>query len=305
MKNHYKELLIIFIAATLFGIIQVYLFSENFNFITLIFQGFGFLIISLVIALIWSIFRLKKWGFLKVYYYSSILAFVLYSLILLISKFSDTPLKSNDTSNKEIKYKSIVSNENKKPIKKVGDVKKEFLNEDNFYENYVYNYAIKFPNSYTLNYGIGKFSNILAYNENTGKQISITTGDNNLGFSFSNEKANEMIESLEKENINFFTKGIIEKWKKEGSYQNVKITNQEVVNFYNKKFIRLTFEATRNLNNAEYIYTVTDFITFFKENNYHFYFESPKPQNENEWTEWNNLILETMSRVRISNSITQ
>lgn len=305
MKNHYKKLLIIFIAATLFGTIQVYIFSESFNFITLIFQGFGFLIISLVIALIWSIFRLKRWGFLKVFYYSSILVFVLYLLIILISKFNDIPLKSNDISNKENKYKSIVSKENQKPIKKVGDIKQEFLNKDNFYENYVYNYAIKFPDNYKLNYGIGEYSNIMAYNENNGNQISITTGDNNLDYSFSNPEANKMIESFEKKHLDFFTNGIIEKWKNEGSFQNVKVVNQKVVNFYNKKFIKLTFEATRNLNDTNYEYTVTDFITFFKKSNYHFYFESPKPQNETEWSEWNKLILETMTRVRISNTITQ
>ena len=66
--------------------------------------------------------------------------------------------------------------------------------------------------------------------------------------------------------------------KKKGSYQDVKVVREEIVNFYNKKFIRLTFEATRNLNNTDYLYTITDFITFFKDSNYHFYFESPKPQ---------------------------
>jgi len=305
MKNHYKKLLIIFIAATLFGTIQVYLFSENFNFITLIFQGFGFVILSLVVALIWSIFRLKRWGFLKVFYYSNILVFALYLLIISISKFNDIPLKSKDISSKENKYKSIVSDENQKPIKKVGDIKREFLNKDNFYKNYVYNYAIKFPENYKLNYGIGEYSNIMAYNENNGNQISITTGDNNLDYSFSNQEVNKMIDSFEKKHLDFFTNGIIEKWKNEGSYQDVKVVNQKVVNFYNKKFIKLTFEATRNLNDTIYEYTVTDFITFFKENNYHFYFESPKPQNETEWSEWNNLLLVTMSRVRISNTITQ
>lgn len=305
MKNHYKKLLIIFITTALFGVIQVYLFSENLNWITTIFQGLGFLVVSLVIALIWSIFRLKRWGFLKVFYYSNILVFVLYLLMVSISKFNDIPFESKDISSKKNKYKNIVSHENQKPVKKVGDIKQEFLNADNFYENYVYNYAIKFPDNFTLNYGIGEYSNILAYNEDNGKQISINTGDNNVDFSFSNEKANEMIEGLKKEHFDFFTNPIIEKWKKEGSYQDVKVVEREIVNFYNKKFIKLTFDATRKLNNNDYEYTVTDFITFFKENNYHFYFESPKPQNSAEWSEWNNLILETMSRVRISNTITQ
>lgn len=305
MKKHYRKLLIILITATVFGGIQVYLFSENFNLITLIFQGLGFLIISLAIALIWSIFRLKRWGFLKVFYYSNILSFVLYLLIISISKFNDIPLKSKDLSSKEDKYKNIVSKENQKPIKKVGDIKREFLNEDNFYENYVYNYAIKFPENYKLNYGIGEYSNIMAYDEISGKQISITTGDNGIDYSLSNEEANKMMDSFQKKHLDFFTNGIIKKWKKEGSYQDVKVLNEKVVNFYNKKFIKLTFEATRNLNDTDYLYTVTDFITFFEDNNYHFYFESPKPQNVAEWSQWNNLLLETMSRVRISNTITQ
>jgi hypothetical protein len=305
MKSNNNKQLIIFILAIIFGAIQVYLFSESFNFITLIFQGLGFLVISLCITLIWSIFRLKRWGFLKVFYKSCILSFVLYILSLSFSKFNDIPLTTREISNQEDKYKKIVNTENKKPIKKVGDVKREFLNEDNFYENYVYNYAIKFPENYQLNYGIGEYSNILAYNESNGKQISISTGNNNVDYSFSNEKANEMIDSYKKKHLDFFTNGIIKKWKKEGSYQDVKVVSEEVVNFYNKKFIKLTFEGTRNLNNTDYLYTIIDFITFFNDYNYHFYFESPKPQNKTDWAQWDNLIFDTMSRVRISNTITQ
>lgn len=77
-------------------------------------------------------------------------------------------------------------------------------------------------------------------------------------------------------------------------------TSQEFINS-----VQSVFEATRNLNDTNYEYTITDFITFFREYNYHFYFESPKPHNKMEWNEWNNLITETMSRLRISHSITQ
>jgi hypothetical protein len=305
MKKYHKELLIIFTSALVFGATQIYLFSESFNFITVIFQVIGFLIISLAIALIWSIFRLKRWGFLKVFCYSSMLGFVLYLIILSYSTLNDIPLKSKEISNQEKKYKKIINNENEKPIKKVGDVKLEFLNEDNFYENYVYNYAIKFPENYKLNYGIGEYSNIMAYNEINGKQISITTGDNGIDHSFKNQEANEMIENFQKKHLDFFTNEIIKKWKKEGSFQDIKVLSEKVVNFYNKKFIKLTFEATRNLNDIDYLFTVTDYITFFKDYNYHFYFESPKPQNEDELSKWNNLILKTMSKVRISKTITQ
>lgn len=283
----------------------MYLFNDNFNWVNFTANSLLLLAFSSVIAIIWSIFRFKRWGFLKVFYRSHILALILTIIILSVGKYNDISIEGqNDVAQKD-KYKKIVNEENKKSIKKVGDVKHEFLNEDNFYENYVYNYAIKFPSNYKLNYGVGEYSNILAYNENNGNQISITTGDNNLDYSFSNQEANKMIDSFEKKHLNFFTKGIIEKWKNEGSYQDVKVVNQKVVNFYNKKFIKLTFEATRNLDDTSYEYTVTDFITFFKKNNYHFYFESPKPQNETEWSEWNKLLLETMSRVRISNTITQ
>lgn len=305
MENNYKKISVIFILSALYGAIQVYFFSENFSLINLIFQGFAFLIISLVITLIWSIFRLKKWGFLKVFYYSSILGFILYLLILSFSKFYETKSDSESFTRQENKYKKIVNKENKKPIKKVGEVKREFLNEDNFYENYVYNYAVKFPKNFKLNYGIGEYSNIMAYNGNDGKQISITTGDNGINYSLSNLEANEMIENFKNKHLDFFANKIIEKWEKDGTYQEIKVANKKIVNFYNRKFIRLTFEASRNLNDTYYLYTVTDFITFFKDNNYHFYFESPAPQNESEWDKWNNLILDTMTKVRISSNITQ
>ena len=283
----------------------MYLFNDDFKWINFTANSILFLAVSLIIAIIWSIFRFKRWGFLKIFYQSQFLALSIITIVLSVGKYNETPLEAQNVVTTKDRYKKIVNEENKQPIKKVGDVKQEFLNEDNFYENYVYNYAIKFPDNFKLNYGIGEYSNILAYNEDNGKQISITTGDNNVDFSFSNEKANEMIEGLKKEHFDFFTNPIIKKWKNEGSYQDVKVVEREIVNFYNKKFIKLTFDATRNLNNNDYEYTVTDFITFFKENNYHFYFESPKPQNSAEWSDWNNLILETMSRVRISNTITQ
>jgi hypothetical protein len=303
MKKNFKKILVITAIIIIYSLLKMFLFNDDFTLFNFLSNFTFFLIFSFLIALIWSFFRFKRWGLIKVFYRSTFLALILITIILSVGRYYETA--NENIKNDKEKYKKIVNKENDKPIKKVGDIKKEFLNEDNFYENYVYNYAVKFPSNYTLNYGIGEYSNILAYNENNGKQISITTGDNKLGYSFSNQKANEMIDSFDKEQLNFFTNGIIKKWKKEGSYQSVKIINEKVVNFYNKKFIKLTFEATRNLNDIDYIYTVTDYITFFKENNHHFYFESPKPQNETEWEEWENLILETMSKVRISNTITQ
>lgn len=305
MKKNYKKLFIILTVITFYSLIKMYLFNDDFNWINFTANSLLFLALSSVIAIIWSIFRFKRWGIFKIFYRSHFLALILITSILSFGKLNEIPLETQNVGATNNNYKKIVNEENKKPVKKVGDVKQEFLNEDNFYENYVYNYAIKFPDNYRLNYGVGEYSNILAYNENNGKQISITTGDNKVDYSFSNQKANEMIEGFKKEHLDFFANAIIEKWKNEGSYQDVKVVDEGVVNFYNKKFIKLTFEATRNLNDMNYEYTVTDFITFLNENNYHFYFESPKPQNTTEWTEWNNLLLETMSRVRISNTITQ
>lgn len=303
MKKSTKQLVIIFAIITIYPLLKMLLFNDDFTLIIFLSNFIFFLLFSFLITLFWSFFRFKRWGFIKLFFRSTFLALILVTIILSVGKYYETGYE-NDSIKKE-NFKKTVNRENEKPIKKVGDIKKEFLNEDNFYENYVYNYAVKFPNNYILNYGIGEYSNILAYNESNGKQITITTGYNILGYSFSNQKANEMIDSFDKEQLNFFTNGIIKKWKEEGSYQNVKIIDESKVNFYNKKFIKLSFEATRNLNNTNHAYIVTDYITFFKENNYHFYFESPKPENESEWSEWNNLLLNTMSRVRISNSITQ
>lgn len=305
MKKNYKKLLLILIITILYSIIKMYLFNDNFTFINFTSNCLILLALSIVIALIWSIFRFKRWGIIEVIYRSHFLALILIVIILSFGKYNDFENGAENRSSQKDKYKKIINEVNKKPIKNVGDVKEEFLNEDNFYENYVYNYAIKFPENYKLNYGIGEYSNILGYNEINGRQISITTGDNNLDYSFSNQKSNEMIASFDEKQITFFANGIIKKWKNEGSYQDAEVKNKNVVDFYNKKFIKLTFEATRTLNNTNHKYSVTDYITFFKGYNYHFYFETPKPQNELEMLEWENLILKTMTRVRISNSITQ
>lgn len=307
MKNNSKTILFILLTTIIYSLAKIFYFKDNPDFITFIANCMVLLAFTLVISIVCSIFRLKKWGIIKVLNRSHMIALITIG-ISIIGNLGNSNLKAKEEEEEEVisnKYKKIVSEENEKPVKKIGDVKQEFLNEDNLYENYVYNYAIKFPKNYKLNYGIGEYSNILAYNEKSGRQISVNTGDNNVDYSFSNQEANKMLESLTEEHINFFKEEIINKWKTEGSYQDVKLKNSKVVNFYNKKFLNLTFEATRNLNNKDYDYIITDYITFFKQNNYHFFFESPMPQNETEWKEWETLVLETIMRVRISDTITQ
>lgn len=304
MSKNYRKLLFIITTIILYSIIKLNLFDEKFDWIGVLANCLILLALTIIITLIWSVFRLKKWGFIEVFYRSHIVALALI-IISLISGYSENLIEKSKTTEKTERYKKIVSDENPNPVKKVGDIDKEFLNQDNLYENYIYNYAVRFPENYKINYGLGEYSNVLAYNEESGRQINITTGDNNLEYSLSNDEANKILESITEEHIDMFKNGIVEKWKKEGSFQQIKLQEKKVVNFYNKKFVKLSFKTIRNLNDTNYSYVVTDYITFFKNNNYHFYFEGPEPQNSLEQKEWEDLILKTMIGVRISNEITQ
>lgn len=304
MKTNHKKILFIVVSTIIYSIANIYFSKNPFDYATtFIVNCIILLVLSFIISGVLSIFRLKKWGFLEVFYRSHIVALVLGALSI-IGNYGNEMDSFADQSQKD-KYKKTVNETNEKPVKKIGDVKMEFLNDDNLYENYVYNYAIKFPEDFELNYGVGEYSHILAYNNENSRQIAISSGDNNLNYSLTNEQANDLLEGMMEKNVEDMAEKIKQKWLTEGSYQNIRFLEKELVNFYNKKFIKLSFSGTRNLNNVDYAYVMTDFITLFKTNNYQFLFESPKPKNELESVTWENLLFSTMAGVRISDGITQ
>jgi len=54
------------------------------------------------------------------------------------------------------------------------------LNKDNLYENYSYNYAIKIPEGYKTNKGIGKYSSVQFYNEQLGYVVVVNVGESDF-----------------------------------------------------------------------------------------------------------------------------
>jgi len=304
MKDNHKKILTIFISAVLYSLLKYFLVGSQYSFLPefvanfVILLGLAFLLYPVV-----SIFVSKKLGFLNIYFHSFFTAMAIISISVVGNITNDSDLLSESKTSD--KYKKIVNENNPNPIKKVGDVKHEFLNEDNLYENYVYNYAIKFPEDFELNYGVGEYSQLKAYNKETIRQIAISSGDNKLNYSLSNQQANDLLKSMMERDVDAMVEKMKLKWKTEGSYQNIELLEKDLVNFYNKKFIKLSFSGTRNLNNIDYAFVMTDFITLFKTNIYQFLFESPKPKDELDSMSWENLLFSTMAGVRISEGITQ
>jgi hypothetical protein len=293
-----KHIAFISVTSILFSYFIAYLSFDEDNIVRIISFALVLLLFNTVLSglikLGFYVFK-KNSTFLGIFSYTFIALLIILSFAAYFSNNPKTPLE--DTYS----YKKTILNKNKKPIKAVGDISTEFLNKDNFYENYEFNYTIKFPENYKLNYGAGKHSLILAYNEELGSQINVTSGDNGLGHSFDSKESNKLIKDFYDNGKEYLIAPLIKKLEEDQGYYKVLFKKSELVNFHNKYFIRLDFLASKMINNELHPLVISDFITFHNKNNYHFYYECV---GEKLTDQWQSTILKTMATVRISNTIT-
>ena len=179
----------------------------------------------------------------------------------------------------------------------------EFLNKDNLYENYSHNYTIKIPENFKQNNGVGKYSSTQFYNEDLGYVVAINVGKTNLGYSIDRYKNNDIIKKLSDEIINDKTLAkIFEETIIERGFNNPKLVGNKAVNYNNRMFLKLNFEANRIVNNEEKPVLIAMFMTYYKDLAYIFQFVSYQKES---LEKWNTEIQKSMANVMISEYITE
>lgn len=181
----------------------------------------------------------------------------------------------------------------------------DFLNKNNLYKNYKYNYMIKFPNSYNVDYGIS-LNNIQAHKWDSGYAISVTAA-------FTDLKQFMQHEDLSNENISeMVVKGMAHKYKtQEGkniaikAFENrgmsdVVMIDSKLVNFNNRYFVKNTFTANVLVESISIPVVVTNFISHYNQHNYQVIFRTLSQYNT---IKWKGVISSSMSSFFIKENI--
>jgi hypothetical protein len=173
-----KKIIYIVLLSLLFGIIQAYIIL--FDFKQIIASSAIPILISLPFFVIYSIYlfykgRLKSSELIDNLWAAFKPIFILLIVVHIIGYLAAKMDKNENTTSDTDLHKSTVLKENKNHVKDIGEIESEILNKDNLYENFNYHYAILFPKGYKVDYGIGKYSQIQAYNEKNGNSIIITS----------------------------------------------------------------------------------------------------------------------------------
>jgi hypothetical protein len=301
-----KKVISMLILSVVFGISQSIIeFNSDFD------QMIGSTFIPIIFTVIFSTLYMVLQKLLKFKYFSFIeiswkiftpFISILY-FTLIFSYFNKENTKSQSTSNEN--YKKTVQDNNSESEKEIGGVKTEFLNKDHLYENYLYNYSIKLPENFKVNYGIGKHSEISAYHPDSGYMVSVNVGDFARPNINSNLSQDQETEKLINGAYSVVTsadeiKNLEETFEKRG-FADVKFVNSKMTNYNNRSFIFLKFEANQIIDNKKYPTIIIDHVTIYKSNIYHFAFRA--------WTnlfneKWEDEIRQTMSSVLISEYIT-
>lgn len=212
---------------------------------------------------------------------------------------------SNDAESvdiKEVTYKKYVQERNTKSKKRIGDVDSEFLNEDNLYENFKHNYTVKFPINYKVNYGMGRYSEIQAYDTLTGRMISISVADSKVKNPFDTKKEHSdfMVKGMFEELKNKKYVTLLERTFEERGLADVVLSEYDLTNYNNRVFIRLDFDAKAIVDNKSIPIVVRDFVTFHDSHIYHFAFRTPQILLNDKFE---HLVLNTMQSVMVSDYI--
>ena len=187
-------------------------------------------------------------------------------------------------------------------INRLSEIEQEFqyslLNKDNLYENYSHNYAIKIPEGYKKNKGIGKYSSVQFYNEQLGYVVAINivkTGYEHLGL----HGNNSIISKLAKEfKTDLSLNEIIENAIIDRGYNSPKLLNSEKVRYNNRDFLNIYYKAYQNNSPV----MMSNFMTFHKDYLYFFQFVSNQSTSI---TNWKNEIEKSMSNLFIHKFITK
>ena len=204
-------------------------------------------------------------------------------------------------------YKKTVQENNKNQIKKVGNVHTEFLNSDNLYENYSHNYTIMFPQNYKVNYGIGKYSEVQAYDSSNGyiivvNAIKTPTGINPTSTTTKNNISDKLMKLVSSyyDDPKYIHK--LETKFEENGLSEVKHKEYLLTNYNNRIYISSRFTANSTINNAKIPVILIDNVTFYDDKVYHFSFRSwTKNYNGNWETTINNVMASVLINDKIDN----
>lgn len=307
IQSNYKILLII-IFSILFGIGQSLIIEGDF-----LLQTFSSTLIPLIfIFIITTIVELSKTIYKKGYRFDNYIntswkifipIIILFYFSLVVSNY--TKNKENSVNNKNELYKKSVQENNPNQIKKVGSVHTEFLNSDNLYENYSHNYTIMFPKNYKVNYGIGKYSEVQAYDSINGYIIVVNAIKTVTGINPTpNRTKNNISDTLMRliptyyDDPKYIHK--LERKFEENGLSDVKHKEYSLTNYNNRIYISSKFAANSIINNVKIPIILIDNVTFYDDKIYHFSFRSlTKNYNGN----WETIINNVMSTVLINDRI--
>jgi hypothetical protein len=307
-----KKILLLIFLSLAFGIIHSYSFDFYYLQI-LVGSTFPFLI-TVPIFIILCVYQYFKGTFKSSELFDNfwaafkpvfIVLTVLYSLGLL-STFINKKESENKKNDPEL-HKSTVLKENKNSVKEIGAIDSEILNKDNLYENFNYHYAILFPKDYKVDYGIGKHSQIQAYNEENGNTIIITSfpTDKEINEALQMEETDGSKEFMELLLKSFETpemKNNFEKTLCERGFTKVNIKSMVLTSFANTYFIKVNSDAKVMYDNKEFPVKLVTFTTYKLNNIYTVTFRSWESNfNKN----WKDQINQTMGNFVVSNTISK
>lgn len=303
------KIFFIIIFSIFFGIGQAFIIQGNF-----LIQSFSSSLLPLiVIFVITFIAELSKTLTKKGYRFNDFIntswkifipTIILFYFLLLVGYYSK--FKEQSASSKNELYKKTVQQNNLSSKKNVGNVHSEFLNSDNLYENYSHNYTIMFPKNFHVNYGIGKYSEVQAYDSLIGYIIVVNVMNLESGIKpTANRTKNNISDTLIKalftyyKDENYIHK--LESTLEERGLSDVKHEQYHLTNYNNRIYISSRYTGNAIINNEKYPIILIDNVTFYDDKIYHFSFRSWK---ENFTKDWEKIINNTMALVLINDRIT-
>lgn len=260
--------------------------------------------LTLIIELVKFFFRkgYKFDGAATVFLSTGLVMFVVGLLSLLGNRY----MRSKSTSiEDENLYKKEVQVANLEDEKAVGEVEMEFLNENHLYENYKYHYSIRFPEHFNVDYGIGKYSEVQASELDSGFVISVSVATSGakkvLGENLPKKFASDtMVKGMYAKFQTPSYKRRMEEEFEERGLTDVEMYSVRLTNYHNRFFIDSRYRANAILDGVKYPLVIADFVTFYDDEIYHFFFRSWEPYYNDKWK---SRITTTMSNVLISEGI--
>ncbi len=295
-----------------FGFAQTYIVQQE----IIISQSLVSSLIPIIITIVLTVLiEILKYIFKKEYKFNNFIGTMKTIYIIVISicllsllgnygnhYFNDS--SKTDTDDKT--YKRTVQENNSNAVKQVGKVKTEFLNENNLYENYSYNYSITFPANYKVNYGIGKHTEIQAYDSDSGYVIVVSAVKNDVSEYFEKDLSKDEVSEIMMKNLfekfnNDTSKTLLEKSFEKKGLSDVSLKQIRLTNYNNRFFIHATFSANVIIDNERLSVVVQNYNSFYDNKVYNFTFRCFSSYNNNSWLK---VVNQVMGTVFISDYIT-